>query len=290
MDAAWAEPAASTPVPALPPTAELARRLAPSPLLVALDIDGTLAPIASTPAGAAVPEATLQTLRNLTSCPGIEVAFVTGRSAPDGRRMVDLPGTRVIGNHGMELIEPDGTLRVNQAAREAAPRIAQAAAQLFARLHDIKGAIVEDKRWTLSVHFRLVAESDRPIIEQALDDVAHRLDLRVTHGKQVYELRPQLDVTKGTALVELAEQLGVLTRRGAILYAGDDRTDEDAFRALRGLQIGAVTVHVGSNALEAPPTVAELTVPDPAALRELLDWLVMERGGSAPAPAAGESV
>lgn len=277
------EQAADLPVPALPPSTELARRVAESPLLVALDIDGTLAPIAPTPGGAAVPELTKATLRSLTSTAGTQVALVTGRSAPDGRRMVELPGSWVIGNHGMEWIDPDGALRVNEAAREAAPRIAQAAALLHARLHDIRGAIIEDKRWTLSVHFRLAAPGDRPVIEQALDDIARRLDLRVTHGKQVYELRPRVEITKGTALLELAQLLGVHDGTGGLFYAGDDRTDEDAFRALRQLGSGAVTVHVGGETPDGLATSAEFAVPDTGALRELLDWLVVQRGGRPPA-------
>jgi trehalose-phosphatase len=282
MDATHAPPTVGTPVPALPPSVELGRRLATSPLLVALDIDGTLAPIASTPSGAAVPEPTLQTLKNLTRLPDVQVALVTGRSAPDGRRMVDLPAAWVIGNHGMEWFDPNGVLRVNEAARAAAPRIAEAAAMLDARLREINGVIVEDKRWTLSVHFRLASPTDRPIIEQALDDVARRLDLRVTHGKQVYELRPQLDITKGTAVVDLAAMLKIGGDTGALFYAGDDRTDEDAFRSLRALASRAVTVHVGSDGPAGISTAAEFIVPDPAGLRELLDWLVLERGGPGP--------
>lgn len=273
--------AVGTPRPALPPSADLARRLEPSPLLVALDIDGTLAPIASTPAGAAVPELTKATLRSLTAVPGVQVALVTGRSAPDGRRMVDLPGAWVIGNHGMEWIDPHGDLRVNDAARAAAPRIAEAAALLHTHLHDIRGAMIEDKRWTLSVHFRLASPSDRPVIEQSLEEVAHRLDLRITQGKQVYELRPRVEITKGTALLELARQLGVDDGTGGLFYAGDDRTDEDAFRALRELARGAVTVHVGGETLEGVSTLAEFSVSDPGALRELLEWLVVRRGGRA---------
>jgi trehalose-phosphatase len=286
MGAARGEPVVGAPVPALPPSEELARRLAPSPLLVALDIDGTLAPIASTPTGAAVPELTKATLRCLTALQRVEVALVTGRSASDGRRMVELPRAWIIGNHGMEWIEPGGTLRVNEAARAAAPRIAEAANLLHAQLHDIRGAIIEDKRWTLSVHFRLAAPTDRPAIERALDDVARRLDLRVTHGKQVYELRPRVEITKGTALMELARLLGIHDATGALFYAGDDRTDEDAFRALRELASGAVTVHVGGETTEGLTTAAEFNVPGPSALRELLDWLVVQRGGRAPETAA----
>jgi trehalose-phosphatase len=286
MDTMRVQSGTGTPLPALPPSGALARRLAASPLLVALDIDGTLAPIASTPAGAAVPEATLETLHRLTRRPGVEVALVTGRSAPDGRRMVELPGSWVIGNHGMEWLEPNGMMRVNEAARITAPRIAEAASLLEARLRNISGAFVEDKRWTLSVHFRLAAPAERPAIERALEDVARRLDLRVTHGKQVYELRPQVDITKGTALLELAETIGIRDRAGALFYAGDDRTDEDAFRAVRGLTACGVTVHVGGDTLAGVETSAEFTLPDPAGLRELLEWLVAQRGGGAPPDAA----
>ena len=272
-----AKTGAPAPVPALPPSPSLARRLTVSSVLVALDIDGTLAPIAATPDGAAVPRATLDTLARLTGCRGVQVALVTGRSAADGRRMVGVPGCWLIGNHGIELIDPSGALRVSADAQTYAPAIAKAAHRLEKRLADIPGTIVENKQWTLSVHFRLAAPEERPTIEQALDQVGRELGLRTTHGKQVYELRPPVEITKGTALLELAELLG-MRAPGALFYAGDDRTDEDAFRALRELGTRAVTVHVGGG-VGGHPTEAEFIVPDPPALRELLDWLVAIRSG-----------
>ena len=93
---------------ALPPTEDLAARVSRSPLLVALDIDGTLAPIAPTPEAAAVPPSTRRTLERLARAHDVHLAFVTGRGANDGRRIVDVSDSWTIGNHGIELIDPTG--------------------------------------------------------------------------------------------------------------------------------------------------------------------------------------
>jgi len=266
---------------ALPATEELATRVSRSPLLVALDIDGTLAPIAPTPQAASVPAATLGTLERLTRARDVHLALVTGRAALDGRRLVNVAESWTIGNHGIELIDPSGALRVNALAEAFAPMIAEAARRLADPLGGIGGVFIEDKAWTLSIHVRLAARADVPRVEQSLTDVAHQLELRVIQGKEIFELRPPVSINKGTALLELAAALGVSDHRGSLggslIYAGDDRTDEDAFRALRARQWNAVTVHVGDGTTHGVRTEAEFVLADPPALRELLDWLVTIR-------------
>jgi len=266
---------------ALPPTADLAARVLQSPLLVALDIDGTLAPIAPTPQAAAIPETTRRTLQRLARSRDVHLAFVTGRAALDGRRLVAVADSWTVGNHGIELIDPAGEVRVNALAEAFAPTIAHAARMLAGPLGGIGGVFVEDKAWTLSVHVRLAARADVPRVEQTLTDVARQLELRVIQGKEIFELRPPVAINKGTALLELAAALGVSDHRGALggslLYAGDDRTDEDAFRALRARQWNAVTVHVGDGSTHGVLTEAEFVLADPPALRELLEWLVSVR-------------
>jgi len=266
---------------ALPPTADLAARVLQSPLLVALDIDGTLAPIAPTPQAAAIPETTRRTLQRLARSRDVHLAFVTGRAALDGRRLVAVADSWTVGNHGIELIDPAGEVRVNAMAEAFAPAIAHAARLLTGPLGGIGGVFVEDKAWTLSVHVRLAARADVPRVEQTLTDVARQLELRVIQGKEIFELRPPVAINKGTALLELAAALGVSDHRGALggslLYAGDDRTDEDAFRALRARQWNAVTVHVGDGSTHGVLTEAEFLLADPPALRELLEWLVSVR-------------
>ena len=272
----------TAPRSALPPSDDLAARSARSPLLVALDIDGTLAPIAPTPAAAAVPQETRRTLERLARAHDVHLALVTGRAARDGRRLVDVPHSWTIGNHGIEMIDPTDALRVNATAEAYAPTLALAARLLAEPLDGIAGVFIENKTWTLSVHYRLAARSDVPSVEKALTDVARQLELRIIQGKEIFELRPPLAINKGTALIELAQALGVSDHRGilggSLLYAGDDRTDEDAFRAIRARQWSAITVHVGEGTESSGiRTDAEFVLPDPAALHVLLEWLASIR-------------
>lgn len=272
----------TVPRSALPPNDDLTARASRSPLLVALDIDGTLAPIAPTPAEAAIPDATRRTLERLARAHDVHVAFVTGRAARDGKHLVDVPHSWTIGNHGIEMIDPSNAMRVNAVAEAFGPTIARAASLLAEPLDGIAGVFIEDKTWTVSVHYRLAARSDVPKVEKALIDVAKQLELRIIHGKEILELRPPLEINKGTALIELAVALGVSddqgTLGGSLLYAGDDRTDEDAFRAIRSRQWSAITVYVGEGpGPNGVTTDAEFVLPHPPALRELLDWLVETR-------------
>ena len=261
----------------MPPSSELAARLSSSPLLLALDIDGTLAPIAPTPAEARLPDETRRTLEGFASLDEILLAFVTGRAAADGRRLAAVANSWTIGNHGIELIDPAGALRVNPSAEAFGPAIAEAARQLAKPLAEFPGVFIENKTWTLSVHVRLAASDVVPRVEREVTAVAHELGLRVLHGKKIFELRPPVVINKGTALVDFARMLD-LPRQASILCAGDDRTDEDAFRALRSLFPNAVTVHVGTADHRSEfTTEAEFVVPDPPAFQELLAWLLAMR-------------
>ena len=248
-------------------------RLDASPLALLLDIDGTLAPIAPTPAQAQVPPATRFVLERLAQLPQVVVAMVSGRAAGDAARMSAIPGAWIIGNHGYELMSPDGVIAVWPAAADHEDAMASAA-RLLSPVEMIEGALLENKRWTLSVHYRNV-KSGVAELEHRVRAVAADLGLRVTDGKKVIEVRPPIDVDKGTAALAFALRHEALTS-GAALYAGDDRTDEDAFRALRPSG-RAVTVRVDPD--DATETAAELTLPSPAELHELLGWLVQRRLG-----------
>jgi trehalose-phosphatase len=253
-------------------------RLDGSPLALMLDIDGTLAPIASRPDAAVVPAETLSALGRLTSATAVHVAVVSGRAAADAFRMVPIAAAWTIGNHGIEWRLPNGEPQVLDSARPYASVIAEAASALTPSVRAVRGAILEDKQWTLSLHFRLVEPSAVPALEASARDIAAKLGLRVTEGKKVMELRPPIDVNKGTAAVDFAHRIGALEGQGSMLYAGDDRTDEDAFRALRP-HSRAVTVRV-MGAADDPQRVstsAELTIDSPEEMRRLLLWLADRR-------------
>lgn len=255
-------------------------RLAGPPRILMFDVDGTLAPIAPTPEDAHVPRETQDLLAMLAGMPETTIVLVTGRAATEARMMVpDLP-LWVIGNHGAERMTPDGLIGIEQSVSEFGDRIAEASHRLGARVAAIPGILVENKTWTLSVHYRLADKAAVPGVRQEVVRTAAELGLLMAEGKMVYEVKPPVKVHKGTAVLGLLTELrhGWSERQrnhAAIFFAGDDVTDEDAFRILREHHPRAVTVKVSP--LEAPETAAEFVVRDPGEIRQLLQQLAARR-------------
>ena len=250
----------------------LARRLAGAPALVLLDVDGTLAPIAPRPEEAHVPAATMAAVTALVAAPATRVALVSGRAASDALRMVPVPGLWAIGNHGFETVDPHGAVSIDPQVTPWLDAIRVAADAVTAVAAQVSGARLEDKRLTLSFHYRLAAPDAEPALREACLAEAARSGLQFFEGKKIFELRPPVRVDKGTAAVALAGRLGALTPAASLLFAGDDVTDEDASRALRIASAGAVTLRVGP--VPASGTDAEFSVPTLDAMRELLEWVV----------------
>jgi trehalose-phosphatase len=260
-------------------------RLDGTPLAVMLDIDGTLAPIAPTPAQAAIPRDTLDILKELVAVPAVHLVLVSGRSADDAYRMAPIAGAWVIGNHGFESRHPNtGVVTPDARAEEYGAAIRAAIADLRELERAVRGVIVESKRWTVSVHYRLVMQQDEARVAEQARAVAGQHGLVVTTGKKVLELRPNVPIDKGTATVAWARQLGGFEPRASLLFAGDDVTDEDAFRSLRAERPDAVTIRIGDGAA-GTATAAEFQLGGPEQLRELLAWLCARRRGSRGGPA-----
>ncbi len=246
--------------------------------MLLLDIDGTLSPIAPRPEYASVPDATRDVLAALAALNNVHVAVISGREAVDARRLIELDSVWVIGNHGFELAAPNASPAPRADVIPFEHAIATAVSRARAIASEMEGVLVEDKRWTMSIHYRLAHPRIVPELVAATERIASDLRLRLTRGKEVLELRPPVDVDKGTAAVDLAETLGALSGGASVLCAGDDRTDEDAFRALRLANPSTVTVRVGGDD-RGVQTEAEFSVPDPAAMRALLESILEQRGG-----------
>lgn len=244
-------------------------RLSGNPLVVMLDVDGTLAPIAAHPSLAIVPVDTRRAVAALAAREGVRVALVSGRAAHDARRLVAVENVWTIGNHGAELLSPDGDLIVDPEVAAFGPAVAQAAATLAPLLKPLHSVVLENKGWTLSVHYRMADELVLPRLRAAVDGVTARFGLRLTAGKMVFEVRPPVRVDKGTAVYRLARDLGALGDDAALVFVGDDATDEDAFRLLRARVPRALTVRVG-DVEEARTSAAEYTVGGPDEVRALL--------------------
>jgi trehalose 6-phosphate phosphatase len=262
-------------IDALPLQAAVALRLGGTPLSILLDVDGTLAPIAPRPEQAKVPADTCKALEELIGIPDAHVAIVTGRSVDDGRRLVPLAGIGVIGNHGFEVLGESGEVISEPAADTYLDVIRSAVARLAALPREIPGVVLEDKQWTVSVHYRLAERPAIPRITQAIEAAAKELGLKVTRGKEVLELRPPLEVNKGTAAVIWVKRLGI-SSSASVLYVGDDRTDEDAFRELRAAFPRAVTIRVGDPD-HGETTSAEFRVETPSDVKDFLVALAAYR-------------
>ncbi|HZS58857.1 MAG TPA: trehalose-phosphatase [Gemmatimonadaceae bacterium] len=245
----------------------VAPRLSGTPLVLLLDVDGTLAPIAPQPADASVPPSTHDALHTLARTNGVIVGLVSGRSAEEVRRLVPISPTWIIGNHGAEVVSPDGreTVEPRVSAYEAV--VAAARAELEA-----SGVAVENKRWTLTVHYRNADPEIVPALREKVSRVAITHGLATLGGKKILELRPPVAVNKGTAVLALGERVGAFEHTASVMYAGDDSTDEDAFLALRSRAPRAVTIHVAGEG--SPDTFAEYIVSDPREMGSVLAWLV----------------
>lgn len=250
----------------LPELSALRRRA--GRMLVALDFDGTLSPIVPRPGDAALLEEVVAPLRRLAGREDTVVAIVSGRGLGDVRARVRLDGLYYAGNHGFE-IEGPGVDRVHESARAARPELEAAASALAAALAGEPGVEVEDKRWTLTVHYRRAERDGADArVRAAVERHGRRPGLRVTEGKKVFEIRPDVEWDKGAATRFLLDTLGGAGPLPAI-FIGDDRTDEDAFAVVRDLGGGIVVgpPPPGTHAVawaEGPEEVAAL-------IRELAD-------------------
>lgn len=250
-------------------------RLAARPLVLLLDVDGTLSPIAPTPESAMVPQPTRDALKRLVTVPDVHVALVSGRAAADAKRMVAVEGVWAVGNHGFETITADDEHVVDPQLARFRPALVAAAAAIAPFVAQHEGTQLEDKGWTLSVHYRRAAAGVGDRLGDLLAEIAASQGLKLTAGKMVFELRPPVAVNKGSASLRLLERL--VGEGGAALYAGDDRTDEDAFRTLRAARPETVTIRIQPERGEAPAeTAAEFTLPDVASMGAFLERLAAE--------------
>ena len=215
-----------------PPLKAQLTELARTPsLLVACDYDGTLSPIVDDPQAAVPLRESVVALRTLASLPDTHVAVVSGRSLRDLAALSRLPAEIIlIGSHGSEFdagfasaLSPDTV-----ALREMITR----------RLTEIAsrdpGFHVEKKPASAAFHYR---NADPALARQALKDIhqgpASLSGVGVKRGKMVIELT-LVETDKGSALDTLRQQVAA----DAVLFIGDDITDEDGFAKLRGPDLG----------------------------------------------------
>ena len=232
------------------------------------DFDGTLSDIVDDPAAASLVPGADEALRSLAAL--YPVAVLSGRGLDDIRQRIGIPGLWYAGSHGFEMVDPDGTYHHNETAALAVPALEHAAAELAQRLSNIPGIAVEHKRYAVAVHYRNAAEGAATAVTAAVHEVGRRSGLRVTSGRMVVELRPNLDWDKGRTLEWIAREIdGDETLLP--IFIGDDLTDEDAFDAVLHDGIGIVVQHSEDGDRS---TAARFALTDPDHVREFIERTV----------------
>jgi trehalose 6-phosphate phosphatase len=243
------------------------------------DFDGTLSEIVKNPDSARLSDGAADALAALSAqCP---VAILSGRDLADVRQRIGLPGIWYAGSHGFELTGPDGAHHQNADAAESVPLLAEAAAGLADQLGHIPGVVVEHKRFGVAVHYRN-AERDRVgEAAAAVRSAGQRTALRVTTGREVIELRPNVDWDKGKTLRWVLDYIegekGPKRHSPSSpllpIYLGDDITDEDAFDAVHDDGVAILVRHSddGDRA-----TAAGYALDDPDRVREFTERLARQ--------------
>lgn len=239
------------------------RARGPELCVVALDFDGTLAPLAATPAQARMEPALRPILVRLSRQPGIRLAIISGRGMRDLRQKARVPRALYFSNHGLDcsLKGLGPSPRRKAAWRGLARRVIR---RLRPLLRQMPGLRLEPKGLDATLHLRGLSPQAWSKVSMAVRRLLRGLPVTIRLGKLALELRPKDGWDKGRAIQELLRHWG---RPAAFLYAGDDRTDEDAFKALHSLA-GRLSVKIGPG-----PSAADMRIARPR-LRRILGALL----------------
>lgn len=242
-------------------------------VLLALDFDGTLAPIAEHPDKASAPSRTLDLLSALAGKPGCKIAIVTGRTLADVKQRVRVVGVIYCGNHGLQM-EVDGRRWTAPSAARERASIREAEKALSTALRSLPGIVLESKGLSLSVHYRQASTEDKGrclrLCGKVLQPFLASGRLKVDQGKEVMEVQPDVPWDKGACLKRLARLTFVKAgEAGLCIFIGDDVFDEPAFRAIR--QMDGVGILVGGR---DPESSATCFLPSTRAVQKFLARLL----------------
>lgn len=246
-------------------TEEIKSRLQDKALFLFLDYDGTLTPIVDTPDKAIISDEMREMV--VRSAAEHKTAVVSGRATDDVRSKVKVDGIYYAGSHGFEIVGPDGNVHQNPEAAKIRKSVQVIHAELSERLAHVEGSLVEDVKYTISVHYRLVSDADFPQIKAAVAAVLEKHpDFRRTSGKKVFEVRPKIDWDKGKAVEWIFDELNFDPGKHIAVYIGDDTTDEDAFAVLKGKGFGILVADHPKESL------AEYQVRDTLEVKKVLEF------------------
>lgn len=247
-------------------------------LALLLDYDGTLAPIAPHPDLAILPPETKSVLERLSNMPDVYVAIISGRNVVNVKQMVGIEGITYAGNHGLEILHPDGSKFVHPMPSEFEDKVTDLLKALQEQVCR-EGAWVENKGALLTFHYRETPMHLRAEMVAQAQTLIEQAGFKAGSAHCAIEAKPPVQWNKGRAsLYILRTAFGVdWSERIRIIYAGDDVTDEDAMEALKGM---AATFRVTSSHIVK--TAAERRLPNTDSVLTMLKWLERHLSGREP--------
>ncbi len=222
-----------------------------------LDYDGTLTPIVDRPDLAVLSTEMRSTIAELSK--KYTTAIVSGRMRTDVENLVNIKGLFYAGSHGFDIVGP-GFKLIQSEAQETIPLVSEVIKRFHEQLGNIEGLLVEEKKFSVAVHYRLVDEKKHfDQIKKCVEEtVKAHSELRLMHGKKVFEILPAMDWDKGKAVRWIMKAFNLDWDEVTAVYIGDDTTDEDAFRMVATRGVGVLV------AAEPKPSSAtyQLNSPD----------------------------
>jgi len=249
--------------------AEIGTRRGARHLLLLLDFDGTLAAFNRDPSAVHLDADTSALLERLAANPVITVGIISGRRLPDLQQRVTFSGDMYLaGLHGLEIHGPAETF-IHPGAAAATSLMESIAAEVEPRLALLPGVFIEDKEFSIVLHYREAAPAARVVATSHFMDAARaNIDsgrLRLLPGAGVIELLPEAAWHKGSALEWIRERVERSHGPTFTVYVGDDVTDQDAF--------GAIGPHGLAISASARATGGEFSVDGPDGVERLLNCL-----------------
>lgn len=198
-----------------------------------LDFDGTLASIRNSPGEVFLEPAARRVLRGIQKNRQVRLSIISGRSLADIKKRVGLKGVYYAGCHGLEMEGPSYYC-LHPAAEAARPAMEEIAGDLRRRLSAMPGITIEDKGWTIAVHFRQAGARAVSLARKTVARLTrkHGKRLGIMPGRKVLEIMPRVCGGKGAAVEKLMRLFK--EERPFPVYMGDDLTDEEAFRVIKG--------------------------------------------------------
>ena len=248
------------------PTAIEALTASPATSALVLDFDGVLAPIVEDPATSAMPDRVAATLARLARSLG-HIAVVSGRPVDFLKDHVRVAGIRLLGSYGIEQLR-DGERHIEPDAQKWLGKVQEAGQALSEMLAGYPGIRVELKSVSVAVHWRQAPDHEAAAerVRRVASQIAAETGLRLEAGKLVEELRPPIEMDKGSAVADLV----AAEKPTTIAYAGDDLGDIPALRAARNAGGYALVVDHGT---ETDSRLLQLADQTYAGTDDFADWL-----------------